>query len=334
MDAAFPEQFANPMESASVLVICPRHGSGTMTRKSKKEHEKRFVTSFLEDFEYTSLDEDERPDFRVRRTDGDFVLEVTEYHSQSVEGSIGRPRVAIEAAWRRYLEPAVNAARRAKPSLRNIRVFFDFAEKRVPGRAQAAECANEMVTAVESLVTDPRFTGREATITFSPRATIASMRQSLGIHDSRSVLFFGKDAFLAHEDYSLLSDVIGWLKVSVFPLDWPPWSCLSASTAWVSPQSSEFKRILEGKAKAATEYTLNGMPLWLLILCDAVDDGGEAHGDLTSHIFPCDDGDEELLAAALTTSGFDFENGPFREIWLFSCFNGNRLRIHPMNERP
>jgi hypothetical protein len=37
---------------------------------------------FLQDWlPHRFLDEDERPDFRVRRPEGDIALEVTEYHA-------------------------------------------------------------------------------------------------------------------------------------------------------------------------------------------------------------------------------------------------------------
>ena len=67
-----------------------------MTRPSKKEHERRPIRFLDGLLVYTSLDEGEKPDFRICREGGDIALEVTEYHSQSAVGASGRPRVAIK----------------------------------------------------------------------------------------------------------------------------------------------------------------------------------------------------------------------------------------------
>jgi hypothetical protein len=75
-----------------------------MTRPAKKEHERRLASRFLEGhIPYNPLDEGERPDFWVRRAEGDIALEVTEYHALRPEGGSGAPRVAVEARWWREL---------------------------------------------------------------------------------------------------------------------------------------------------------------------------------------------------------------------------------------
>jgi hypothetical protein len=107
------------------------------------------------------------------------------------------------------------------------------------------------------------------------------------------------------------------------------WDCQNASTAWVGPDVAEFKRILEEKTEAAGEYMLGGLPLWLLIICGAVDDGGESHSDLASHIFPRNEAEEDQLDDVLRQTGFDFQAGPFAQVWLFSNFTKERRRLHP-----
>jgi hypothetical protein len=130
-----------------------------MTRPSKKEHEKRLATRFLEGWlPHTSLDEDERPDFRVRRPEGDIALEVTEYHAQAPEGGTGRPRIAVEVPWWRYVEPTVNSERQAR-SLKHIQAHLRFADRHLPGKAQGPPGARELVGAVAAAAADRRFTG-------------------------------------------------------------------------------------------------------------------------------------------------------------------------------
>jgi hypothetical protein len=92
--------------------------------------------------------------------------------------------------------------------------------------------------------------------------------------------------------------------------------------AWLGPDVEEFKRILEGKAKLAQGYGLTETPLWLLVVC-------EVFGDLESHVFPQSEADVVALAATLRETGFDFDGGPFAEVWLFSAFTDTRRRLHP-----
>jgi hypothetical protein len=289
-----------------------------MTRPSKKEHEERLATRFLEDWRPgAALVEDERPDFRVRRPEGDIALEVTEYHAKAPEGDTGRPRIAVEVPWWRYVEPTVNSERQVR-SLKHVQVHLRFADRHLPGKAQGPAVARELVGAVAAAVADRRFTGTEAMVELAPRAQIASFGD-----------FEDGTIFLPQEDWPDVARRLESLIVSPHPLEWPSWDCQNASTSWVGPDVDEFKRILEAKAEAAKEYTLGSMPLWLLIVCDAVDDGGESHGDLASHIFPRNEAEDEQLDDVLQQTGFDLQTGPFAEVWLFSNFTKERRRLHP-----
>jgi hypothetical protein len=131
------------------------------------------------------------------------------------------------------------------------------------------------------------------------------------------------------EDWPELSRRLESLIVSHHFLEWPPWICLNAAGAWLAPDVAEFKRILDDKAVAAEGYALGGLPLWLLIVCETVDNGGESHGDLSSHVFPRDEAEQDLLTDLLRQTGFEFPAGPFSQVWLFSSFTGGRLRLHP-----
>jgi hypothetical protein len=84
---------------------------------------------------------------------------------------------------------------------------------------------------------------------------------------------------------------------------------------------------IEGFNRA--RYTRNGLPLWLLIVCDAVEDGDEGHGDRASHVFPTSPADQGRIADVPRQTGFAFQAGPFSEVWLFSSFTGQRHRPHP-----
>jgi hypothetical protein len=60
-----------------------------------------------------------------------------------------------------------------------------------------------------------------------------------------------------------------------------------------------------------------------------VDDGGESHGDLASHIFSRNQVEEDQIRDVLRQTGFDFQAGPFAAVWLFSNFGKERLQLHP-----
>lgn len=289
-----------------------------MTRLSKKEHEKRLATRFLEDWlPDCSLDESESPDFRLRCPEGDIALEVTEYHAQAAEGVTGKPRLEVEVRWWRYIEPTVNSERKAR-SLRHIQAHLRFADRHLPGKAQGPAIARELVGAIAAAAADHRFTGTEAMVEFAPRAQL----ESFGDFEDGTV-------FLPQEDWPEVAQRLESLIVSRHILEWPSWDCQNASAAWVGPDVAEFKRILENKTEAAGKYTLGGLPLWLLIVCDAIDDGGESKGDLASHIFPRNEAEEDQLDDVLGQTGFDFQAGPFAQVWLFSNFTKERRRLYP-----
>src|SRR5262245_14739502 len=108
-----------------------------MTRPAKKDYERRLVSRFLEGhIPYNALEESERPDFRVRRADGDIALEVTGYHAQRPEGGSGVPRVAVEARWWRELWPRVDLERKARPKLEDVQVRFGFDDSKLRRTAQ------------------------------------------------------------------------------------------------------------------------------------------------------------------------------------------------------
>lgn len=255
----------------------------------------------------------------MRRAGGDFALEVTEHHSQTTEGGTGRPRVATEVPWWRYVEPPVNGERQSRPILKNVQVYFRFSARHLPGKAQGAAVAKDLVGAVAAAVADRRFTGCEAMVEFAPRTQIESFRD-----------FQDGTVFLPEEDWPGISRRVESLTVSRgHHLEWPFWNCLNATTSFVGPEATEFKRILEDKTEAVKNYTLAGLPLWLLIVCESIEDGCESHGDLASHIFPRNEAEQDHLTDVLRQTGFDFQKGPFAEVWLFSQFSGERRRLHP-----
>jgi hypothetical protein len=289
-----------------------------MTRPSKKGHERRLVLVFLDGLvAYTSLVDGEKPDFRIRRAEGDIALEVTEYHPKAPIGSTGKPRIAVEASWWRDLEPFINRERQNK-ALKHVQAYLDFKDGHLPRNAQGAEVARELVDAVAAAAAYLQPPGEYSTVDFVPRTQIASF----GAHPDAETVF------LPLEDWPDIASRLKSLSVCRYSLEWPAWSCLNATTAWLAPDVAEFKRILEDKAEASKDYALGGLPLWLLIICDAVDDGRESHGDLASHIFPCSEASKEQMSDVLRQTGFDLKTGPFSQVWLFSCFTRNRHRLH------
>jgi hypothetical protein len=285
-----------------------------MTRAAQKAEEKHYVRAFLEGLtDYTSVEAGERPDFMVRRTAGpDIALEVTEYH-QDAEGLVGIPRSAVEARWWKELEPLLEVERRTRPALKDVIVHLQFNGPELPKKGLHRELARELARLVESVALHAG--AHDIEVVFAPRATIAVVGS-----------WMGGCLFLAEEDWAEASKCLSMLRVSRRPgLTGLPWTCLNVAAAWVGASENEFRRILDGKAAKAQTYTLGGAPLWLLIVC-------EVHGDVQSHIFPRTDFDLAQLAVSIQATRFDFQHGPFSQVWLFSAFGGGRLRLHPPQE--
>jgi hypothetical protein len=283
-----------------------------MTTKSQKEGEERYVKMLLDGLtEYTSIEASERPDFWVRRsTVPDLALEVTEYHP-AAEGLQGIRRSAVEARWWKELGHFLDRERRARPALQEVKVHLGFKDPRLPKRGEHADFARELVRLVEAVAPHANAPTEDIEVEFAPRAAVAAVGSRLG--DSM---------FLAAEDWPESSERLSLLLVSRWPgVMWPPWLCQDVAAAWLSPSVEELRRVLAGKAAKAQGYNLGGAPLWLLVVCEVL-------GDLQSHIFPGSELDLAQLVAALQATGFDFQKGPFNQVWLLSAFGGGRLPLH------
>jgi hypothetical protein len=287
-----------------------------MTTKAKKEEEERYARKFLDGhIAYTSIDPGERPDFWVRRgTAPDVALEVTRYHPEAQDVS-GVRRREIESRWHDSLEPILDQGRRSVASLQEIRVFLGFQDQRLPRHEEHAALAQELVRLVEHVATLATPHGQTISVVWLDRAELANLPGQLG-----------EMRLVAKEDWPETSKHLSFLKVSRWTgVGWPPWGCPAVDAAFASPTEVELRRVLDGKATKARDYELNGAPLWLLVVC-------ESHGDLQSHIFPRNDEDLAQFAATLDEAGFDFQGGPFDEVWLLSAFTGARLRLYPSRQ--
>jgi hypothetical protein len=283
-----------------------------MTTESKKQAEERYVKMLLDGVtEYTSIEAGEKPDFRVRRPGAlEIAIEVTEYHP-AAEGLEGVRRSAVEARWWKELAPALDRERQTKPTLQDVQVLLGFSGRTPPTRGKHKLLATELARLIEQ-VAERLVPGQEVEVTFLPANLIATMG---GPWDDA-------DFWAAEEEWPQLSKELSSLYVSRWPGERPNWRCQDVGTAWSAAEVEEFRRILEGKTAKAQHYDLGGAPLWLLIVC-------EVFGDLQSHIFPRTDADVAQLHAALEQTGFDFQGGPFSEVWLLSEFANCRLRLHP-----
>lgn len=209
------------------------------------------------------------------------------------------------------MKPIIDRERQARP-LQNVQVYLRFSEQRLPRKGKREAVAQELVRVVEAVACHPAFRPQDTVVEFAPRTTIAAVRSQMD------------EVMLPAEDWPLSAHCLASLSVSRrHVLAWPPWNCQNDTTAWLGPDVEELHRILEGKAEKAQEYDLGSRPLWLLVVCEVV-------GDLQSHIFPRNEGELTQLVIAVEDTGFDFQKGPFSEVWLFSSFGGERLRLHPL----
>jgi hypothetical protein len=288
-----------------------------MATESKKQNEERYARNLLDGMvNYKSLDACECPDFWVRCGSlPDIALEVTEYHPQA-QGAPDVRRTAVESRWGK-IEKILDRERRARPSLQHIHLRLNFKDKGLPRQNEHQAFAFELIRLVEEVAAKSVHPDHEIKIAFLPKSSFASLGGKLGGFD-----------FFAEEDWPQVSKQLSGLHISYNPeLPWLPWCCMNVAGAWVGPEEVEFLRIFNTKAAKAPSYNLQGSPLWLLVVCNLFH-------DLQSHIFPQDDDDLATLLAQLGELGFDFENGPFNQVWLLSAAGKNRLRLHPRAEVP
>jgi hypothetical protein len=198
------------------------------------------------------------------------------------------------------LLPAIEAARQANPAMKNITVWFDFNDVRLPKKQNHQAVVRALVAAVEAAI--PRIPpGRSVRVGFFPRDTV-----------SRLPTYVGDWTFLVSEDFPVAAKHFNVICLGSYPeWMWPPWHCPRLGAGWNSPSADEFARILEAKALKAKHYDIQGRPLWLLIVA-------ELTNDQESHVFPR--GEEYLayLREQVSATGFDFGASPFQQVWLFS----------------
>jgi len=104
--------------------------------------------------------------------------------------------------------------------------------------------------------------------------------------------------------------------------DGPPWTCPRILGAWNASSDAEFGRILRSKAGKAKKYDTKSLPLWLLVVA-------ELTNDQESHIFPRGEAYLSYLHEQVSATGFDFAAGPFQQVWLFSEFTEDKVRLYP-----
>jgi hypothetical protein len=273
-----------------------------MQQDRKKAIERRYAEAFIAGrVECRCIDDSEKPDFWVRRENApDIGLEVTEYHPTADEVD-GIQRREIESRWRDSLEPKLDSLRKRNPELRNTYVRFQFVDPKVPRKKEHDALAAEFTNLVTAVVAAWPDGAREINLDFASRAE-ANMCNSVSASSGWT--------FLPKEDWLNCSRHLH--SITLQHLD----------VAWITPRPSEFKRILEDKASAARKYDLEDQPLWLLIVVDLP-------GDTKSQLALQSDEDVKELFATTGRSGFDFENSPFKEVWLLSALFAWNLRLYP-----
>ena len=233
-------------------------------------------------------------------------VEITEYHP-AAWGSEPFPRREVDARWQDELQPAIDKARLANPSVRDAAVWFDFKDVRLPEKRHHRAIAEDLVRAVAAALPKiPR--DWPVKVSFFPREALSTL-------PSYTPGWF----FLAAEDF-----LVAAKHFNVICLNQGFWSWVRGPAGWQAPSAAEFGRILQTKAKKAKKYDPEGKPLWLLIVAEQLHDH-------ESHVFPRGEGDLEYLREQIVVTGFDFAAGPFREVWLFSEFTWASMRIHPVD---
>jgi hypothetical protein len=297
-----------------------------MTRANQTVAERRHVESF---FRRLFSGEDSglvfespgppAPDVLVRGTrlaevagegvDG-VALEVTEYHP-AAWGQEPVRRTEVDTRWQEKLLPAITEARSANPALKNVAAWFDFKDVRLPKKRDHLAVAEDLVRTVQAAL--PRIPpGQRVRVYFFDKATLSTIPNDVPGW-----------TFLATEDYPDAAEHFNVICLESDPeWDWPLWTCPRMLGGWNAPSDAEFGRILVSKAEKAKKYDTKRLPLWLLIVA-------ELKNDQESHIFPRGSAYLPSLHEQVSATGFDFAAGPFQQVWLFSEFTEDKVRLFP-----
>jgi hypothetical protein len=279
----------------------------------KKAIEREYVEAMLAGLVGCSaIQECEKPDFWIRRLQPpDLAIEVTEYHPTADEAE-GIRRVEIESRWRTF-QLKLDSLRQQNPSLRGIELRIHFNDPRLPKQKVLDDLAIELIDMVADLVGNATPLPPEINVCFQEASFISKYGQ-----------VFSDYMFLSSERWPLCSRCLSTISMHVRDmLVWPPWWCPQLSMAWIGPSQAEFDRILSQKAEKAVAYDLRKFPLWLLVVCDLI-------GDPKSHLSLTYQDDIAELFKAIQGYGFDLATGPFNQVWLFSAFTRQRIRLHPV----
>jgi hypothetical protein len=307
-------------------------GPIAMPSNAKKANECDQVTRFLHSrgVKYRDLEPSEEPDFWLTLIDGRRIaVELTEYRPR--EPMHGRStRSDVEARWYRGLWRCIDRLRQQKPSLKHPGARLRFRDPELPRKSTHAQIAEGVVELVETVAAQHAFDEGDFQIGFMPEAVMPKWgapacellpgRRCYCIPGPATLGTSGSQLYLAQEEWPQLSPILASIDVHCTPFAWPPWNCPDIQGAWIEPSGREFRAVLRAKQEKARKYPLSGAPLWLLIVCDVP-------GDLSSHIFPENGGDQARLRQAIADSDFIFDASPFGEVWLFSQFCSSTLSI-------
>ena len=287
-----------------------------MAQESKSDREKRQATAFLQDvvvFDQLESVKPDPPDIRVSYNGSPILnLELTEYH-------IDDDQVATNARWAKVLWPKVDELRKNQAALQGIHGFVVFSDNKLPPlrRQETDQFADELVRLAEQVSPTLGAAG-ELKISFLPRTDL-----------ERLPFNFPGLCLLPKEDWPLISQHLGAVTFMRVPDRWPRWACPQTDAGYSQMTSERFGRIFDDKDSKVREARQDvhrfpsGLPLWLVIVSDLLN-------DLTSHLFPSNEEDREELFKAVRESGYDFSSSAFTEIWLYSEFSGQKLRLFPV----
>src|SRR5262249_45448868 len=152
-------------------------------------------------------------------------LEVTEYHP--APDNAGRcSRVELESRWWKSLELLLERERRARPSLRGVKVHLSFKDPRLPRGKDHPALARQLVGVIEAAATHPNSASHHISVDFASRDVIA-----------RLDAYMDDATFLPIEDWPLAVKHLAWLTITRWPsVEWPPMHCQDVATAWIGPQ--------------------------------------------------------------------------------------------------
>ncbi|MEX0776059.1 MAG: hypothetical protein WD042_10160 [Phycisphaeraceae bacterium] len=298
------------------------------SQRRKREFEHLLLGSFLDGSEYEFVplpDEHGHDGWADRNGVHAMALELTAYapdarsDSHAAKANRGSPRRASVVAWRKHVWPTLDLRRRAYQDLCNVVVSITFKEDAFPPqRVQWAEFTQQLFELVHAT-----WRNREVFPAY-PNCQVAQVRS---VQLAENVMSSGRQrdrTYLSLDPRSPMAQYIESLWLMKVRRPWAEWRGPDLQPGFVDLNTDVLANVVKDKTNKAKHYDAEGLPLWLVIHCDAFE-------DVRTHIFPRDEHDYKCIRSGLQKLP---DPVPFARVWLLSQWHRSRICLLPRSQYP